>query len=259
MTGRAPVGRDQVLGGLKRALEPLPFVHAIWEGGAVGYGRLDEWSDIDLYILVDDDSVKEAFAATDRALESVSPIAIKYDIGQTPHDGVHQAFYRLRDTSEFLLVDLAVVTMGAPDKFLEPETHGEPRFLFRKAADIPVPALDMGALAGKVRGRAERLRLRMDMFHVFVQKEINRGHLIEAVDAYRVIVLGSLTELLRIRHHPVHHEFQTRYLYSELPPGVVSRLEDLYMVADMADLSRKYASALEWFGELYVEMRGKGP
>jgi hypothetical protein len=259
MPERVPIGRRQVLDGLTKALEPLPYSHALWEGGAVGYGRLDEWSDLDLYLLVDDGSVGDAFAAIERALESVSPVAVKYDIGQTPYEGVHQAFYRLRDTSEFLLLDFAVVTLGAPDKFLEPEVHGEPHFLFRKPVDIPVPPLDEGALMERVRRRTERLRLRMDMFHVFVQKEINRGHLIEAVDAYRVIVLGSLTELLRIKHHPVHHEFQTRYLYSELPPDVAGRLEGLYLVADMADLSRKYASALEWFRELHAEVAAQGP
>lgn len=258
MTARVLVGREQVLEGLTRSLEPLPYAHVLWEGGAVGYGRLDEWSDLDLYLIVDDDRVAEAFSAIERSLESLSPIAIKYDIGQTPHEGVYQAFYRLRDASEFLLLDFAVVTMGAPDKFLETETHGEPRFLFRKAVVLPVPSLDRTALRDRVKKRIQRLRLRMDMFHVFVQKEVNRGHLIEAVDAYRVIVLGSLVEMLRIRHHPVHHEFQTRYLYSELPKPVVERLEPLFLVSSMDDLSAKYASALEWFDELCSEVDAPG-
>lgn len=258
MTAQAFIGREEVLKALKESLEPLPYAHALWEGGAIGYGRLDEWSDLDLYLLVDDERVGDAFAATERALGAASPIAIKYDIGQTPHEGVHQAFYRLRDTSEFLLLDFAVVTMGAPDKFLEPVTHGEPHFLFRKLTDIEVPPLDMDALRERVRKRVARQRLRMDMFHVFVQKEVNRRHMIEAADAYRIVVLGSLIELLRIKHNPAHHEFQTRYLYSELPPEVVGRLEGLFLVADMDDLVRKYAAARSWFDELHAELSAPG-
>jgi len=258
MAAEGAVSRDMVLASMSATLEPLEYVRALWEGGAIGYGRLDEWSDIDAYVLVEDDRVADAFAAIERALTSLAPIAVKYDIGPTPYPGVHQAFYRLERTSEFLVLDIAVVTESAPDKFLEVETHGRPRFLFCKGGDLPVPALDREELRKKVRKRISRLRPRMDIFQVFVQKELNRGHAIEAVDAYRIVVLGSLTELLRIRYLPVHHEFQTRYLYSELPEDVVRRLEALFMVRDIGDLGRKYALARQWFDEMYSEVEAIG-
>ena len=258
MVSEGPVGRDMILDSMSRTLMPLGYVHALWEGGAIGYGRLDEWSDIDLYVLVDDDKVSEAFTAIEDALTSLAPIAIKYDIGQTPYAGVHQAFYRLERTSEFLVLDIAVVTESAPDKFLEEETHGRPNYLFCKSNDVAAPALDRAELREKVRKRIGRLRSRMDMFHVFVQKEVNRGHAIEALDTYRMVVLGSLTELLRIRYNAVHHEFQARYLYSELPRDVVERLEELSMVRDMGDLEVKHVSARQWFDELYDEVRALG-
>lgn len=259
MATDAAIGREGILGALAEALASQSYVHALWEGGAVGFGRLDEWSDIDLYALVDDGKVDEAFATIECALESVSPIEMKYDIGQTEYPGVHQAFYRLEGTSEFMVLDIAVVTLGAPDLFLEEETHGVPRYLFCKIDPPPRPLLDRDSLKLRVMGRARRLRLRMDLFHVFVQKELNRGHVIEAVDLYRNVVLGSLTELLRIRHHPVHHAFQTRYLYNELPSDTVKRLEDLYMVRDMQDLAVKYASARGWFDEVHAEVTALGP
>lgn len=258
MTSDCPISRDVILGTLSTTLRPLGFVHALWEGGAVGYGRLDEWSDLDIYVLVDDDKVKEAFVALEGALSSLSPIAMKYDIGPTSYPGLHQAFYRLEGTSEFLVLDVAVVTMSAPDKFLEAETHGRPAFLFSKLDQTTEPVLDKAGLREKVAKRIPRLRLRMDMFQVFVQKEINRGHAIEALDAYRIVVLGSLTELLRIRYRPVHHEFQTRYLHSELPADVARRLESLYFVEDMEDLAEKYASAMGWFDEVHEEVEALG-
>jgi len=258
MAAGGRVSREMVLESLSRNLMPLGYVHALWEGGAIGYGRLDEWSDIDLYVMVDDDTVSEAFTAIEGALTSLAPIAIKYDIGPTPYPGVHQAFYRLERTSEFMVLDIAIVTKSAPDKFLEEATHGRPSYLFRKSTVPDAQALDRAELREKVRGRVARLRLRMDMFHVFVQKEINRGHAIEAVDSYRMVVLGSLTELLRIRYNAVHHDFQTRYLYSELPPDVVGRLEGLFMVRDMSDLKEKYGSARLWFDELFEEVEAVG-
>lgn len=257
MTEGDTVSREMVLDAMSEALQPLEYVHALWEGGAIGYGRLDEWSDIDLYLLVSDDRVDDAFGAIEGVLKSLSPIAVKYDIGQTPYPGVHQAFYRLERSSEFLVLDMAVVTESAPDKFLEEQTHGKPRFLFSKKELTP-PVLDREELREKVRKRISRLRLRMDLFNVFVQKEINRKHVIEAVDTYRIVVLGSLTELLRIRYHPVHHEFQTRYLYSELPEEVAKRLEELFLVRDLEDLETKYAIAKRWFDELHRDVEALG-
>jgi hypothetical protein len=255
----ATVGRSDVLRALSDRLMPLSFVHALWEGGAAGFGRLDEWSDIDLYALVDDDKVDESFAAVEDALRSVSPIKTKYDVGQTGYPGVHQAFYRLEDTSEFMVLDIAVVTVSAPDLFLEEETHGAPSYLFCKLRERPEPSLDRPALRVQVSERVRRLRSRMDLFHVFVKKEMNRGHAIEALDVYRSVVLGSLTEMLRIKHYPVHHGFQTRYVYSELPPDVVERLEGLYFVRDIEDLEAKYDSARRWFDELHDEVLALGP
>lgn len=252
------VTRDMVMESLARALEPVGHVHALWEGGAPGYGRLDQWSDLDAYVLVDDDKVPETFAAIESALTALSPIALKYEVGQTPHPGVHQAFYRLERSSEYLVLDIAVVTRSAPDKFLEVETHGEPKFVFRKSDDVTPPPMDIEALKARLRARIPRLRARMDMFHVFVQKEVNRGHLIEAVDLYRVVVLGSLTEMLRVRHRPVHHGFQTRYLYEELPPEVIERLEGLFLVSDLSDLESKYRDAKAWFDEVYGEVDRMG-
>jgi hypothetical protein len=42
------ITHQDILTGLRQALEPLPYVNAMWEGGAAAFHRVDEWSDIDL-------------------------------------------------------------------------------------------------------------------------------------------------------------------------------------------------------------------
>lgn len=257
MTREASVTRDMILQRMTEELKPLDYVHAFWEGGAVGHGRLDEWSDMDLYLLVDDERVGDAFDVLESVLTSLSPIEVRYRIGQTGYPGVHQNFYLLERTSQFLVLDIAVVTMSAPDKFVEEEMHGKPVFFFSKT-EMPASVLDRTDLRERIRMRLPRLRARMDLFHIFVQKELNRGHAIEAVDVYNTVVLGSLTELLRIRYCPVHYEFHTRYLYSELPEAIVRRLEELYFVRDTGDLEQKYHLARKWFDDLYEEVDAIG-
>ena len=45
------VARERIIASLARRLEAEPFVHAFWEAGAAAWGRVDAWSDLDLYVV----------------------------------------------------------------------------------------------------------------------------------------------------------------------------------------------------------------
>ena len=243
------VNRDAILSALVAALKPLPFVDAMWEGGAAAFDRLDEWSDIDLYIVAADDRVDATFRVVGEALGGLSPIRWKYEPAWPAESGIAQAFYRLEHASEYLLVDLAVLKRSAPDKFLEPELHGRAIFSFNKGDVVKLPSLDVDAFVKKVLERRDRLALRMALFGPFVSKELHRHNWLGALEAYQHIVLDSLIQVLRMRHYPAHYGYNVRYVYFELPRDVVQRLEGLSFVhspEDIPELSRK---AVEWFRE----------
>ena len=241
------VERRVIWRSLTDALRPVDHVHALWEAGAAAFGRVDPWSDIDAYVVVDDDRVPDVFRVIEAALGGVSPIAQKYEVTHPPETGLFQAFYRLRDASPFLIVDLAVFTRSARDKYLEPELHGKAVFAFNKEQGVEMPHVDTERFVGALLERKARLRARFDMFHLFVEKEVHRGNWIEAMDAYRAIVLDSLLEVLRMKHNPVHYSFRSRYVHYELPPEVVSRFQRLCFVYDENDLQEKYREGVEWF------------
>jgi len=68
MPGIGMFSRDSIVRLLTEALRPLPYVHAFWEAGAAAFNRVDEWSDIDLYIVVDDaEAVSETFLVVEKA------------------------------------------------------------------------------------------------------------------------------------------------------------------------------------------------
>ncbi len=243
---RKKLTRDILIQTLVDALEPLNYIHAFWEGGAAAFERIDEWSDIDLYLVVDDAKVNETFLAVEEALISLSPIKLKYEVQHPPESGIFQAFYKLEDASEYLVIDLAVFILNSPDKFLTPEIHGNAVFYFNKSGKVKPPPLDKDAMVSKLRKRLERLQARFDMFNSFVQKEINRRNHLEAIDLYYGIILSTLVEVLRIRHYAVHHDFKMRYIHYELPSEIVERLRHLYFVKDEKSLQEKYDAAVEW-------------
>jgi predicted nucleotidyltransferase len=57
---RKMLTRDVIIGVLVKALEPLDYVYAFYEGGAAAFNRIDEWSDIDLMVVADDEKVDQA-------------------------------------------------------------------------------------------------------------------------------------------------------------------------------------------------------
>jgi hypothetical protein len=249
--------RDDIVQSLINALEPLDHLYAFWEGGAIAFNRLDEWSDMDLYIAVDDDRVEETFQAVEKALKSLSPIKQKLNVPQTGLEGVSQAFYLLENTSEYLLIDLCILKLGSPEKFLAPEIHGNNVFYINKRGKIKPPRLDKKAFIGKLNARLDRLKARFTMFNNFVQKEINRANYLEAIDLYHVFTLATLVELLRMKHHPLHYDFKMRYIHYELPLEAIKMLEHLYFVKDKKDLQQKYHQATKLINQLIQEITPK--
>jgi len=252
------VTRDSLLATLTQRLESLDYTHAMWEAGAIAFGRVDEWSDIDLQVVVDDERVEDAFSEVESALEELSPIAATFRFPEPVWHGHSQAFYRLRDASPYLLLDLVVMKLSNESRFLQTEIHGAPFVYFDKTSIVTPEAFDAEAHAEKIRGRIEGLRSRFDMFQVMVTKEVERGNPIEAVAYYHAMTVRPLVEMLRIRHVPVRHDFYTRYVYYELPGAVIERLEPLFFVRDMEDLRSKRTVAEAWFHEI-SEAVGQGP
>jgi hypothetical protein len=254
MSGNKNVTRDRIVRAVADVLEPLDYVYAMWEGGAVAFDRVDEWSDVDICVDAADDRVEEAFPVVEQALESLAPIELKYDVTGPKLGEYVQAFYRLEGTSEFMLVDFAVFKHSAPDKLLEPEIHGASRFHFNKGDAVKIPHLDRDGLHRTLGKRVEDLGKRFEMFACFVIKEIERGNYIEAHDFYNRFVLGSLVEALRIKHKPVRHDFRTRYVHHDLPPEVVKELVGLYFVKEHEDLRQKYEAASKWFRRTITDL-----
>lgn len=243
------IDRDDIIKALQDALEPLPYVNAIWEGGAISFGRLDRYSDIDLQIDVKDGAVKRTVAVVERALRRLSPIEKRYEVLNASH-GHWQCFYKLEGTSHFQLIDLCVMKHCSKNKFLEEEVHGPAVFYFNKGNSVRPRPLDKKAYSKALRARLVRLKARFEMFNCFVEKELNRGNFLEAFGYYYGLVPASLVEILRMKYQPLHYDFKTRYLHYELPPKVVSRLKGFFYVRDEKDLRRKHRAAVRWFREL---------
>lgn len=249
------VTREQIAEAVQTKLEPLPFVKALWEAGSAAFGRVDEFSDIDLSIDVKDGYVQETVAAVEEALTSLSPIIHKYEVPQPSWHGHYQSFLRLQDTSKFLLIDYVVIEHSSQSKFLEPELHGTAVVYFDKVGVVQAPLFDEQGQQEKRQRALLDLQARWPLFMDFAEKELLRGQPIDALAFYNAFQIRPLVMLLRMKYDPQRYDFGNRYLYHYLPPDVVQRVERLMFVSNAADLRVKIGEVTAWCEELLAEMQ----
>ena len=162
------INRKQILEKLIATLKPLDYVHALWEGGAAAFNRVDDWSDIDLQVDVEDDKVEAVFELVEEALQQLSPIQRKLEMPQPAWHGHYQTFYKLEGTSEFLVIDFVVMKHSNPNKFLEKEIHGNTIFHFQKIDMTPFMKLDHEQFKQKLDQRLLEINQRFQMFQFLV-------------------------------------------------------------------------------------------
>jgi predicted nucleotidyltransferase len=251
------VNRPYLVACLRQALEACLEVDAAWEGGSAAFDTHDALSDIDAVAVVADDALDHVFATVEAALGALSPVALRIDMPPSP--GWRQKFYRLRDASEFLVVDLVLLRRSDPLQFREVELHGNGRTWIDRRGLLDEAHLDLPADAAAARARVPALRDNFAMFQHLATKERLRGHAVEALHFYQAFALRPLVEALRLLHCPQRRVFSVRYLARDLPPKVVDRITSLSFISDLDDLADKHDQVQTWFAQVMQSLEHDGP
>ncbi|MFK7601919.1 hypothetical protein ACI3L1_06870 [Deinococcus sp. SM5_A1] len=164
------------------------------------------------------------------------------DVYVHPHSQIQQRFYRSVGLPPFLFVDVCIqthgreVVFGPADAFLG---------LFDRDGVLKCGA----APTMQIEAEAEALISRR--WHwILVEKEVRRGHPLEALASYHAEVLEPLTELLRLRYAPHKIGYGLKHIYADLPAEVTRELESLYALTHPDDLRGGMEQAGRWMDEL---------
>jgi hypothetical protein len=242
-TSGKPLDKPTIIRVLAAALEPMPEVRAATLGGSDANARADELSDVDLFLIVAPGHTETAAAAVERALGSLSPIAIRYRLPMPTWHGFHQAFYQLRDAPEHLMVDWVIVETGTPHPWFEVERHGTHRVLFDKDGLVRPAHADLPALRAAAARRVADLRARFPLYRHLPPKLARRGLPADAIYFYHGLVLRPLVDLARCVHRPERHDFGFRYLKDDLPADLYAAICRLSYPRSVDDLPAMTAEA----------------
>jgi hypothetical protein len=248
------VDREELIAAIGSAVVTLPGVLAMWEAGSRAFDRADAWSDLDLYVLVEDDAVESVVAAIDEALDAAAGIRVRHRIPEPTSHGHAQLFYSLQAASPYLVVDLVVLRRSVPEWFLEQERNGEPDVVFDRTGLVSATELDRDRFAAATAERRRVLVERFEIFQPFVSKEVHRGNALGAIAAYHAITLRPLIDVLGMLHVPERYDFGAHYAHLDYPPDVVARLERLSYPTSIEEVEVLRAEAEAWFREVVAAL-----
>lgn len=245
--------RQQIADTLSEHLAREDFIRTAWLGGSEATGRSDEFSDVDLCLIVEKGRIEDGAAAIDRVLRSLSPVRAHYRMPWPTWHGFHQAFYQLEKAHEHTMVDWVILEVDQPHPWFEVERHGTPRVLFDKDGLVKPAHVDRAAIDAAVKKKIEDLRTRFALFRHMPAKLVDRGLPVDAAHFYQALVLRPLVDLLRCIHCPDRHDYGFRYVRDDLPRKDYLELERLSRWASPQDLKSNAAEAIEYFARVLAD------
>lgn len=236
---------------LRKKLEPLPFIYAMWLEGADATGLVDEYSDLDYYIDFEDEYEQQAIEAVEAALGEIAEIDYRY-IMKHGHPKLRQRIYHLSGTSEYLMIDFCW-QLYSRDKnecvYIKGNVVEAANIVFDKDGIIRYKEYNSNEFAPYNRTRLQECQYRYTQ-HSRVIKYINRKQYPEAYAYYDRYVVEPLLDILRIIYTPANADYHYVHISHHIPKKECERLEYFIKITSIEDIAERIPKAEEWFADM---------
>ncbi|HAZ28220.1 MAG TPA: hypothetical protein DCY48_00360 [Candidatus Magasanikbacteria bacterium] len=246
--------RNQIINKLEDELKNNSFVFAFWLEGADAHGTVDEYSDIDVWLDVQDGHEGMVIEQVRSVLSQIAQLDFEHEV-EHPHPKIRQMFFHLTGTSGFLIIDVCVQSHSREFWYTKGYADEKVKILFDKENVIQFRDLNKTEFQSLQNKKVEELKKTFVFFQAWVMKGVNRGHFLEALSSYHSFILEPLVELLRIQHQPTKREFGLKHVERDIPKDVLLILEDLYKVNSTEEISTKAQKANELFFDVLKKIK----
>jgi predicted nucleotidyltransferase len=249
--------RNNIINKLHEALEPLPFIYALWLEGADAIGTTDEYSDIDFWVDFEDEHEEQTIDAVERALSELAEIDYKY-IMRHGHPKIRQRIYHLAGTSDYLLIDFCwQLHSRLKDEniaYYENDGIEAAKVIFDKDGIIKHKKFNPSDFFHENAERLEEAKYRRSQ-QIRAEKYVRRGQYLEAYAYYNRYVLEPLIDLLRLIYTPAYADFYLLHISQHIPETERKRLEFFAQIGSLEDIDEKISQAGKWFDELVERVK----
>ena len=254
------ISRDELRKGLQKRLIACNSVLAMWEAGSAAFNRADEYSDLDIGLLVRSGSIEQAWTAVESALRDLGGFRIRWENPLHIFKHMTQRVYRPARAPRWLDLDIGIFEESANDLYLQPQRHGKATILFDRSEPRRTQQshFDDTSHRQRMREALHQEIIRRNLYRDFVIKEIARGRTIDAFGFYLAFALRPVLTVLGMLHRPDRFDFGFRYVKDELPADVANRIERLCYVATPLMLETRLDEAGQLFEEAVSELARRG-
>lgn len=246
--------RNEVSRLIREWTEKDDRVRAIWEGGSAATGHLDEWSDLDLSIVVTENAVEEVFSYLDLQFAHTFGIRRKYRVPEPAWHGFSQCFYQIDRVPPLFYLDIALIKTSLPDKFIQPDRHGNAVVWFDKDGWYqPVPSTTE-EMVKRCKTAYKNATTADFVTAIEVRKQLARERFSEAFPMYYAYLARHLAPLLNLKHRPAKVDFGLRYAYRDYPEEDAKLVENALRACSIDVLSSMFDRLERRFAELSAEL-----
>lgn len=231
------------------------YVIAAWEGGSAATNRLDQYSDLDLSLVVQDDQVERTFQELDTFIEEKFGIIRKYRLPEPTWHGASQCFYVIDHVEPMIYLDIAVLKKSNPDKLMESDRHGHAVVWFDREHIYNSTPSD----SKTIQERGKKLfatTTQMDFLIMLeIEKGILRGQFYDVFPTYMSFISRQLSVLLNLKHRPEKADFGLRYGRTEYKNDDAKLVENAFKVSTIDELKHHYELIKKRYFELVHELK----
>ena len=245
--------RDEIIEHLTDKLKNDSLVYAFWLEGADAQDRTDEYSDIDIWLDVEDGHESETLNKIEIILSELGKVDFSYEV-KHPHPKIKQGFFHIEGTSEFLIIDVCVQSHSRVFWYTEGFQDEKAKVIFDKDNVIKYKPMNQQEFEKETSARIAELKKTFPFFQTLVKKSANRGNFLEALGSYHEKILNPLVEILRIKYQPTKKDFYLKDISRDIPKKLLTELEDLYKIDSLDDIKTKGQKAEELFFDSIKEV-----
>jgi len=242
------IDRNFILRKITETLQPTNYVNALWLEGADSLGTVDQYSDIDLWVDVNDGNEQQAIATIKNCLKEMAELDFEHE-AEHPHPKIRQLFFHIKGTSKFIIIDLCIQSNSRVFWFTEDKEGEKVRILFDKKNVIAFKPMDKIEMGKELTKRKEYLLGEFQIKKVDTEKEIERDDYLGALNFY-ISLAEVFTELVRIKYNPNKHEFGLKHANRDLSVKARLTVEKIYQFRSIRDLRQHIILMDETIGDL---------
>ncbi len=239
---------------LKKALFHLLIdcddVLSAWEGGSKATGFDDDYSDLDLVVVVNDTQVEETFDAVEKFLELEYGIKRRYRVAEPAWHGFSQCFYQIDQVSAYFYIDLAIIKESIPDKFLAKNRHGLGHVWFDKARIANPYQEDQQTISTRAKRLFQSVSQSDFLIEIEVRKNIKRNRFTEAFPFYYQFLSRHLAVMLNLKYRIDKVDFGLRYAYRDYPKIIYTQIERAMKISTIEEMEHTFEQMMTLYREL---------